>query len=317
LDQERRPATTPLGQKAGVSGRLQGEKRSGALLLATRKRLRQLLGNLSPRPRPRKDYESTWAGRLGEIEAVLGEGERSLPRVLNRIARGSERKRGIGMEAFEVVAFDRIIEVPGAGAMKAFRTLVVDAILDSCSPETESVIDLGSGWGEHLLTVWLEGGPRNATYYACEIAASGRRCTEVLAELEKQIRIQALSFDFENPSFERIPRGQREIVVTTVHSVEQVAEIPGTLFDRLFELAESVRGVHLEPVGWQLVAPERWSKIMQRHAARCQRMNYNRNLWTLLSGLESEGRISIEAAVPNIYGMEYNPASLITWQKRA
>jgi hypothetical protein len=56
---------------------------------------------------------------------------------------------------------------------------------------------------------------------------------------------------------------------------------------------------------------------MQRHAARCQRMNYNRNLWTLLSALESEGRISIEAAVPNIYGMEYNPASLITWQKRA
>jgi hypothetical protein len=253
---------------------------------------------------------------LSEIEAVLDEGELSLPRVLSRIARGSEQNRGIGVQTQRMVALDRSIEVPGSPAMKTFRALVVEAILDNCSPETQSLIDLGSGWGEHLLNVWLEGGPRNADYYACEISSTGRRCAEVLGELEKDLRLRSLFFDYENPSFEGIPPGQNEIVVSSVHSVEQVAEIPRLLFDLLLELAEKVRGVHLEPVGWQLVSPDRHSPIMSEHAARCEKMNYNRNLWPLLCTLEKEGRIAIESAVPNIYGMEYNPASLITWSKR-
>jgi hypothetical protein len=214
------------------------------------------------------------------------------------------------------VAFDTSVELPSRGAQKLHRGSVVEAVIDLCSPDTQVVVELGSGWGEHLCNVWTGGGPRDATYYACEITESGRQCARVLAGLERGLRLETPHFDYLNPDFSAIPRGQKEVIVYSVHSIEQVREVPMELITRLCGLADSVKVAHFEPVGWQMIDTTQKTELTRRHEARCKEKNYNRNLWALLRQAEAEHRIHVRTAIPNFFGLEHNPTSYIIWEKK-
>lgn len=261
------------------------------------------------------DYEPTWRGRLAQIHDIIGQGETQLPRVLALVARRTEQSRGMGLGKGQYVAFDTTVELPSRAAQKLHRGAVVEAVIDLCSLDTEGVVELGSGWGELLCNVWTGGGPRGATYYACEITASGRECARLLAGLEPGLRLEAAYFDYLKPDFSAIRRGQKEVVVYSVQSIEQVAEVPMELITGLCGLANSVRVTHFEPIGWQMLETTQKTELTLRHEARCKEKNYNRNLWPILQQAEAEHRIHIRTAIPNFFGLEHNPTSYIVWEK--
>lgn len=262
------------------------------------------------------DYDKSWANRMKLIMEVIRNGEHRLSRALPDIVRRLERTKKIGFEPTNHAAFNALIQLPPRPAGALHRAAVVETVIDLCSPATESIIELGSGWGEHLCNLWIQGAPASATYYACELSESGRKCALVLAALEDAFRLQALYFNYVQPEFSSIPKGQKEVVVYSVHSVEQVAEVPLDLIRRLCELAEVVKGVHFEPVGWQMIAEDQKNELTMEHQKRCEAHGYNRNFWPMLKQAEAEGLITIETAVPNFFGRDYNPASLITWRKK-
>ncbi len=262
------------------------------------------------------DYERSWLKRLGQIIEVLLSGERDLSRVLGLVVRNLERERYPGMRTEPFVLGGRVIDLPVRPGGALHRAAVVEMLCDLCNSNTSSVVELGSGWGEHLASLWLQGGPRKARYFALELSEYGRKCALALAMLDRHWRLRAAHFDYLRPNFAAVPSAQQDVVVFSVHSVEQVHELPAVLIPEICALGRRVRVMHLEPVGWQMVPQERWSETQSRHHKRCQELRYNANLWQLLKQAEGDGIIEITAAVPDFFGREYNAASLIVWEKR-
>ena len=261
------------------------------------------------------DYDDTWRRRLELIVRVIEQGDAHLPRVLSRVARLVERGRDDDLQLRDCVVMNAAVQLPHAAVGAMHRSLVARVVTGLCTGETGAVLELGSGWGEHLCHAWLSGGPRDATYFACELSEAGRKCASVLAALEPRLRLATSYFNFVAPRFD-LPSGQQSAVVYSVQSVEQVEYVAADLMPRLCALARDVRGAHLEPIGWQMVPSDQWNPVTRTHARRCRKKAYNRNLWPLLKRAEAERLIVIDRAEPNVFGLAHNPVSLVLWHKR-
>jgi hypothetical protein len=172
------------------------------------------------------------------------------------------------------------------------------------------VAELGAGWGQNLLDVWLVGGPR-VPYFALEPTPEGRACAEYLAGLDPSLDLTAKTFDFERPDYD-LPTGVEHAIVCTIHSIEQITELPREAITKLFGLGRSVTGVHFEPIGWQV--EERPELVPTRKHSK--RKRYNRNLWPLLRSLEAEGELRVETVVPDLIGIKpHNASTLVVWHR--
>ena len=127
---------------------------------------------------------------------------------------------------------------------------------DATEADTDLVIEMGSGWGWHILTAFTTGGPREATYVAAEYTEAGRDCAARLAQLDDHLKFQAIHFDYHEPSFAGLPKA-RHAVVFSAHSIGR--GFPPASSRRCSRpscsVAERVTVVQFEPVGWQ-VGPE-------------------------------------------------------------
>jgi hypothetical protein len=255
-------------------------------------------------------YDAVWGERL---QIIRGLRERSMARALSRVRLALEAKR-TAQERYPLVVEGRLLDLPLSAAAGMIRSVVARTVLRQVKPSTSKIIETGAGWGEHLCTLYLEGGPAHATYYALEPVHLGRRCALELAALEPRFRLRAAFFDYKAPAYP-VGADAMHTLLLTVHSIEQVTDIHPDTIRAALRLGREVTGVHLEPVGWQVEHESRWSPITARHAARCREMNYNRNLVPLLRSLEAEGAIRIEVLLPDFVGLEHNPGTLIVWRK--
>jgi hypothetical protein len=164
----------------------------------------------------------------------------------------------------------------------------------------------------NLLNLHLWGGP-HVPYRALEPTESGRGCTEILAALDPGLDLTTAPFDFEQPRYDSLGPVDGHVLVFTVHSIEQVTELPREAITGLFDLGASLTCVHFEPVGWQIVdEPDR---AAHEYAVR---QRYNRNLWPLLQELEAARELNVETVVPDLFGDKYkNPGTLIVWHARS
>ena len=228
----------------------------------------------------------------------------SLARVLHGVARSQWANRD-PLALGDHVVGGRVVRVPAQAAWGAQRHLVVEAVLGACSERTDLVVDLGSGWGWYLLSVWLAGGPQHATYVAAEYTESGRRAAARLAGLDPALRFRSVPFDYHAPRLEGLGRA-REAVVFTLHSAEQVPRLDPLVFPMIRGLGARVTCLHFEPVGWQLQRED--SGVSTRGYA--ERNDYNRDLLERVRQEEAAGRIAVDAVLPNVVGI--NPRHAIT-----
>lgn len=263
----------------------------------------------------KKAYNRVWAERVQAILNVLETGERDLSRALAKVRRHEERTRAMGLDSRRWVINDRYMDLPWRPAAAAYRSAVFEAVLDQVRADTTKIIETGSGWGEHLCNIFLEGGPNDATYYALEMEEEGRKCSLLLAALEARLKFEAHFFDYRFPDYSMLPRDDGHTILLTAHSVEQVGEIHPNCILSALELGRRVTGVHFEPVGWQTRPESEWTEITAEHHARCMDKDYNRNIWALLNRLQDEGHISIRDMRTNFIGLDYNPATYILWEK--
>jgi hypothetical protein len=252
-------------------------------------------------------YEEKWAEVRDFAAAVIDSGERDLSRAVRLV---DAQERALSLEPLDGMALGERVTLPRAAMTGARRDLIQRILLDACTPETDLVVELGSGGGINLLNLWLWGGPR-ASYYALEPAASGRETTELLAALEPDIELSTAAYDYERPSYAVVPTGNNHAVVFTIHSIEQVTELPREAITGLFDLGVKVTGVHFEPVGWQVL--DEPDAASHEYALR---QRYNRNLWALLQELAAEGALTVDTVVPDLFGDKYkNPGTLIVWRR--
>lgn len=250
-----------------------------------------------------------WPAVLAMIEEqASGEGGGSaLARVHRRVVREYAYPRG-PLAAQDVLLDGAVRPLPGCFAVGGAERVIADTVAAACTPETELVVELGCGWGWHVLGTWLAGGPRGARYVGAELTDAGRQAASLLAALDEDLRFEALPFDYLEPSLESLGR-VREAVVFTVHSIEQIPHLPPAVPRAIAGLADTVRCLHFEPVGWQVGdgTPET--------RAHAERHDYNRDLVEVLRAEEAAGTLTIEEIATDLVGLNpANATTLVRWR---
>lgn len=137
----------------------------------------------------------------------------------------------------------------------AVNTISPITYLMSCvRPETEAIVELGSGWSSNLFQIYVGLGrtrSRTIEYIGAEYTNSGRDCGRKIAEFDGAINYLDFHMDFRAPDISFLKKYTKHILVYTHHSVEQVDKIDHHLYQMLHDLEAAVTIVHFEPVGWQ------------------------------------------------------------------
>ena len=254
-------------------------------------------------------YEGKWGSVRDFAARVVESGEGDLSRAVRRV---EAEERELTLEPQAGMALGERVTLPRAAMTGARRDLIQRILLDACTAETAMVVELGSGGGMNLLNLHLWGGPR-VSYHALEPTESGRACTEILAALDPGLDLTTAPFDFEQPRYDALPRADAHVLVFTVHSIEQVTEVPREAITGLFGLGTSVTGVHFEPVGWQ-VGPEHDGRGTSQ--AYADEHDYTRNLVPALREAEADGRLVIDDIVVDVFGINpRNSTTAIRWRK--
>jgi hypothetical protein len=266
------------------------------------------------RAKVEREYnEEKWpaVGRLVE-EAVAAEPDAGLARVLAKVVRASLTDDAFVTPSGAVFAGTRL-DVPLSVSYGAVKRLVTDTVIAACTERTELVVELGSGPGWALLGAWLEGAPRDALYVGAEYTAAGRAVADRLAALDPRLRFRSLPFDYHRPDLSELGRVE-EAVVFTAHSLEQIPYVDPELFAAVRGLAERVRCVHFEPVGWQL-GEDTGSGTSREYA---EEHDYSRDLVERLRAEEAAGRIAIDTILPEVVGVNpANSTTVIGWHSPA
>lgn len=282
-------------------------------------RAKKILKGLMPKEKTKRltteeSYEEMWGNRLEVIRQVIA-AEHDLPRAVASARRHEENRRGTGLEPQEYICFNQVIQVPAKSAGALFRSLVVETVIEHCQPKTGRIIETGSGWGEHLSNIWDDGGPRDASYYALELTKNGQACAAALAELNERFKLTTHHFDYRNPDLSYLAPQGNHTLLFSVHSIEQVDEIPEAYILDALKMDDAVTGIHFEPIGWQMIPEADYNEFTIQHVEHCRKLAYNHNFWQLVQDMERANRIRIIKAVPNIAGPKRNPASLVIWEK--
>jgi len=261
-----------------------------------------------------KNYDKSWLQRLGKIMSYIESGERNISEIFARYRNYWMGGRWQVGEMADFVSGGESIRVLARSGYVFYRNAVADAVIAESQSNTKMVVELGSGLGESLFTIWLEGRLRQPTYHACEISPSGRKTSRVLASLDPRMKLQTHFFDYRRPCFEGIQSVSGHALVLSTHSIEQVDTVPAQLVESICDLASEVTALHFEPIGWQFTEKQDDPHV-SAHRQRCIEKGYNQNFWSILKDFESKGLISLVSAEPYFLGFAYNPSCKLVWRK--
>jgi hypothetical protein len=247
-----------------------------------------------------EEYNTGWRSTLAAAQELVAGGDRNLARILNLLQKPTQpnsngdllNRFGFRICGQQVKGIsDHLYEAP------LFELQLQREISKTIEPNTQTVVELGSGYSKNLFRIWLNGGPSDAVYVGAEYTDAGRRCGEFLATLEPQIKYRAVPFDFYKLNLVTLDHHAKTYVFTC-YAVEQIPEVTFDMLEAIIRIPGVYRVVHIEPVGWQrklLTFP--WTSKRALHletrksALECQ---YNANLLEALQTLERQKKIEIE-----------------------
>lgn len=273
------------------------------------------------RAEAKAEYEAGWGSVLKRVRTLKRSGEGNLARVLSLLEqRGPTDGVNPPLERFGFRFCGARVRGPQIWSYEAplFELLLQNEILNQIDPDTERVVELGSGYGKNLFRIWLNGGPRKATYYGFEYTRRGRECADLLASIESGIRFRSQPFDYHNVDLKGLA-GTAKTFVFTSYSIEQVPEIDRAVFDALVDSAGVYKVMHVEPVGWQRPHIDRLDteeqlllRDMERSARDCR---YNTNLLQVIDELAASGRIVVDQEKFDFLAHRPDlPGSIIVWR---
>jgi len=176
----------------------------------------------------------------------------------------------------------------------------------------DAVIELGAGFGQNLFKLFYQGGP-DVPYYACEYTQSGVDCTQMLAALDDNLKIQAHRFDYKNADFSCLPK-LNKVLVFTCHSIEQVTYVPNELIERISAIGNQVTCIHIEPFGFQLKPQAQDTQLDREHREMFAKNGWNQNLAQSLVFHHLNKTIDLTYMAANVMGgTKANPSSLALW----
>ena len=194
----------------------------------------------------------------------------------------------------------------------------IDIILDSFDDRTDAVVELGAGYGGNLIRldnafkehVGKSLKERNIRLIMAEYTEAGRALCSQFLKRKNAPTIEIYHIDHKAPDVSFLGPAISPLFIT-VHSIEQVTEIPSNYFKILSDSASNVRGLHLEPVGFQF---EPASPQWKEHEKFIKQKNWNQNFANVIKKAESDGYIKIDKIdTAFAAGQPANPTTLVLW----
>ncbi len=283
----------------------------------------------------RDQYEDYWSSVLDHARRIVAAEPGSLARAVSLcLAAHAERQRKVRwMRGRRIAAILAGRPLPPRLSPRCIDTIariaIADLVAGYCNADTKRIIELGSGWGANLFYLWLGGAPRSAEYVAMEYTATGREATQLVGSTEPQLALATRPFDYHRPDLSEFRTGERTVVFTS-HSIEQITHLGDALFEELLAIPGLDHVIHVEPVGWQLLAESAIDPLIRSLSyvvppqlsleidvrRRCRAHGYNKDLISKLRSLERAGRIRIERIEKNYIGPNpINPGTAIVWRR--
>ncbi len=174
----------------------------------------KLIAEKNPELGKRSDYEVVWETTWEQCQKILAEGENDLSRLVMRVRNQyrvdnsdpnlakkywndeeNRKKTGYIFDR-KLVRFDSMSTRFQPTMLEPLKLM---PIIESCGEDVERIIELGSGWGRNLFKVWLNGGARNAEYWALDITETGAKIANAVAQASGKINLITHNFDFNFP----------------------------------------------------------------------------------------------------------------------
>ncbi|TRZ48148.1 hypothetical protein D4S03_10320 [bacterium] len=277
-------------------------------------------------------YESAWEMRRKTMEKFIQEGDKDPFSVIQKFYRYSAKRNTFtncvdnateareeintnlnqgnalptGKPVARRIAFlDKYYPVP-------YYHDPVEFILDYIQDKPfDAFIELGCGYARNLIELFYRGGPRYIPYYAGEYTKSGMKTAQMLAELRPDMKLKPFHFDHKNPDLSYVAE-RNNVLIFTVHSIEQVTEIPDDYFKRISGFFNKATAIHFEPFGFQLQEwPGEPSEIQRAFILEKQ---WNLNFAKTILDSDSRKEIKLVYMVKNIMGGSHeNPTSIAMW----
>ncbi|MBT3358869.1 MAG: hypothetical protein HN403_04490 [Rhodospirillales bacterium] len=183
-------------------------------------------------------------------------------------------------------------------------------IADLIDADTDAIIELGCGYGINLFRLMRLLKDQKFRWFGAEYTESGRSLCAKLADLDGSEPMDVPFIDHAAPDLGFMADVEKPLVFTC-HSIEQVSIIPNNYFSILARAAPGVRGVHLEPFGFQ-ADPSAPNSPTHRNFMHDQ--GWNLNFFSCLKLAEEKGDIRIEHVEIEKYDTTpNNPTSLAVW----
>jgi hypothetical protein len=178
-------------------------------------------------------------------------------------------------------------------------------------PTTDLIVDLGSGWGRHSISLSQNNPEHNIA--AGELSEAGQNISKHFIS-KYDLKIESFSFNWQDHQslIDLLSRSNyKDVILFSVNTIEQIPYINIDLFIDLINLPiDRINMIHIEPVNFQY-KHEPFPHTGAPH--------YNRNLKSVLDSLENSKKIKVNKTFPLYWGHSTSPAGknniLIEWQK--
>lgn len=182
----------------------------------------------------------------------------------------------------------------GEEYLKVKSEYISKKIKSLTSPETDCIVELGSGWGRNIISNHL----LNPEWklYGGELTDGGQKSLNYFIEKYNLSNVNSFHFNWcDVSSFYELFKDKeyKEIVIYSIHSIEQVSYLDIEQFRKILSLPFKIKFFHVEPCSWQWAPPRK-------------RSGWNENFKEILDTLEKENLI--ENLTVDVNGCKLNLA---------
>lgn len=190
---------------------------------------------------------------------------------------------------------------------------LINALTKYITPQTDCIMELGSGWGRNILNLSTKDEYKNIDFIAGELSTSGQNVTKLFVETFN-LNVKSVEFnwyDVESISNLLKNTNYTNVVIYSYHSIEQIPNLNIDVFKNLLKLNIDIKFIHIEPVGFQYNN----TKCPWNSAS-----HYNRNLKSCLDTLQEKNLIELDNVVTGYFQSHTTAsgrnATLIQWKKK-
>jgi hypothetical protein len=183
----------------------------------------------------------------------------------------------------KILIENKIIETNnGKEYLKIKSNYISSKINSLITDETDCIVELGSGWGRNVISNSFIN--PNWKIYGGELTEEGQNSLSHFIKKYNLSNVNSFNFNWCDVSnFYNLFKNKnyKEIIIYSVHSIEQVSYLDIEQFKKILSLPFKIKFFHVEPCSWQWAPPRKisgWNENFKEVLDTLEKQNLIKNL---------------------------------------